>query len=476
MSNRARPAGAVGAQPCSAARRAPGAETITGRIVKAATLLLLASVMALSSPGFDPPAASATEVPAPTAGRFVYVVPVDDAIGPVTARFMVDGIQRGERDGAAAVVIQLDTPGGLDTAMRQIVKAIFAAEVPVIVYVAPSGARAASAGMYITLAAPVAAMAPGTNIGAATPVTLGGPGSPDTAAVMRAKMTNDAAAYARSLAERHGRNADWAERAVRQAASIAAEDAVRDSIVDLVAESVGALLESVDGRTVLLNGREVVLQTSGAEERRLKMSWREMLMALLTNPNIAYLLFLGGILGLAIELYNPGAILPGVVGAIALILAFFAFQSLPVSVAGVLLILLGLVLFILEVKVPSYGILSIGAVTSLVLGSLFLFDRGSSFRISLAVLLPAVLTFAGVFAVIVWLAIRAQGRRKLGGADGMAGEIGIVVTALAPEGRISVHGEYWNARSRVPLAPGARVRIVRIDGLWAEVEPAEPPA
>jgi len=408
-------------------------------------------------------------------GRFVYVIPIEDAIGPVIARFAVQGIERAGRDGAAAAVIQMDTPGGLDTSMRQMIKAILGSEVPVVVYVAPSGARAASAGMYITLAAHVAAMAPGTNIGAATPVTIGGgPGGADSSAAMRAKMTNDAAAYARSLAERHGRNAAWAERAVREAASLPAEEALRDTVIDVIASSLPELLAAIDGRAVRLGSGEIRLETRAAEPRHLEMSRRERLLALLSNPSIAYLLFLAGILGIALELYNPGAVLPGVVGGISLILAFFAFQSLPVSAAGILLILLGIVLFILEVKVPSYGVLSIGGVTSLILGSLFLFDRGSAFRVSLSFVLPTALTFAAVFVVVIWLAARAQRRPKQGGVDGMVGEIGSAVTALALEGKVFVHGEYWNARATSPVPAGAQVRVRRVRGLLVEVEPAGP--
>lgn len=400
----------------------------------------------------------------------VVLLPVSDAIGPVTAHFLVQGIVKAEEQGAEAVVIQLDTPGGLDTSMRQIVKAILGASVPVIVYVAPPGARAASAGLFITLAAPIAAMAPGTNIGAATPVSVGGgEASPDSS--MSSKVKNDAAAYARSLAERRGRNAVWAESAVLRAVSITAEEAVRDSVVDLVASDLSELLRLIDGRTVRTVEGDHVLRTADAPIVRLEMSWREKLLALVSNPSVAYLLFLAGILGIGMELYHPGGILPGVVGGISLILAFFAFQNLPINAAGILLILLGVVLFILEVKVPSYGILSIGGVTSLVLGSLFLFEPGSALRVSLMVLIPTVLVFAAFFTLAVLLAARAQRRPKLGGADGMVGEVGEAVTRLGPDGKVFVHGEYWNARSLFPVAQGAAVRVVRIKGLKLEVEP-----
>jgi membrane-bound serine protease (ClpP class) len=416
---------------------------------------------------------------APVAGGAqgaVLVLPVAAAIGPVTARFLGNGIAQAERDSARAVVIELDTPGGLDASMRQIVKAILASRVPVVVYVSPPGARAASAGMFITMAAPVAAMAPGTSIGAATPVSIGGevPVIGDTLNVMRAKVVNDAASYARSLAQRYGRNAAWAERAVREAASLSAEEARRDSVVDLVSPTLEALLAEIDGRVVRLERGEAVLHTAGAPVLIVTLSRRERILAFLSDPSVAYLLFLVGILGLALELYHPGVILPGVAGAISLILAFFAFQGLPVHAAGILLILLGLVLFVLEVKVTSYGILTIGGVTSLTLGSLFLFGRDPAYRVSLAVVLPAILVFAAVVLAVVWLAARAQRRPRQGGLDGMVGEIGEAVTALDPEGRIDIRGEYWNAVASVPIPRGGRVHVVRARGLQLEVEPVPP--
>jgi membrane-bound serine protease (ClpP class) len=401
----------------------------------------------------------------------VLVLPLSDAVGPVTAHFLSHGIKLAEREQAEAVVIQLDTPGGLDTSMRDIVKAILGASIPVIVWVAPQGARAASAGVFITLAAPIACMAPGTNIGAATPISIGGgPAAPDSS--MNHKVISDAAAYARSLAELHGRNAEWAENAVRKAVSLTAEEAVKEKVVDFLAADLDELLDSVDGRIVRTVLGDAVLRTSDRQVRTLAMTWRERVLALVTNPSVAYLLFLAGLLGLGVELYHPGVILPGVVGAISLILAFFAFQNLPINAAGVLLILLGVVLFILEVKVPSYGVLSIGGVVSLVLGSLFLFQSGSALRVSLLVLVPSVLAFAGFFTLIVFLAARAQRRPRLGGSDGMVGEIGQAATGLEPEGKVFVHGEYWNARSTTPVPRGTEVRVLRVEGLKLEVEPA----
>ncbi|MEZ4655158.1 MAG: nodulation protein NfeD [Candidatus Eisenbacteria bacterium] len=401
---------------------------------------------------------------------WVLRIPLSDAIGPVTARFVVDQIAVAEKGRAEAAILELDTPGGLDTSMREMVKAILGATVPVVVYVGPSGARAASAGLYITMAAPVAAMAPGTNIGAATPVGLGGgAASPDS--TMEKKVVNDAVAYVRSLAERHGRNAEWGEQAVRDGASVSAERALELGVIDLIADNFQDLLVRLDGRTVSTALGEHTLRTAQARVEDAEMTGRDRALALLSNPSLAYLLLLAGILGIALELYNPGAILPGVVGGISLILAFFALQQLPVNVAGLLLILLAVVLFVLEVKVPSYGILSVGGVTSLILGSLFLFKSGSFARIGWGLILPTVVAFSGFFLFVVTMAARAQRRRKLSGAEGMVGEIGLAKTALAPQGRVDVHGELWNATATEPVAAGDQVRVRRVSGLALEVEP-----
>lgn len=399
----------------------------------------------------------------------VYVLPWDDAIGPVTATFIENGIEQAEDAGARAIVIQLDTPGGLDASMRSIVKAILAADVPVMVYVSPSGARAASAGVFITMAAPIAAMAPGTNIGAASPVGLGGGAPGDT--IMTKKVTQDAMAYVRSIAERHGRNATWAEEAVKEGVSLSAEEAVAQNVVDLIADSLPELLRAVHGREVSTSAGSVLLDTEGVVIERLLPSRRERALALLTHPSVAYLLFLAGILGIGLELYNPGTILPGVVGGIALILAFFALQQLPVNVAGVLLLLLALVLFLLEIKVPSYGILSVGGVTSLVLGSLFLYRSDSMVRVDLSVLVPAVVTVAALFLFAVYMGARAQTYRKVAGAEGMIDRIGEAMTDIDPEGQIFVFGEYWTARAASPILRGSRVRVRAVEGLRLEVEP-----
>jgi membrane-bound serine protease (ClpP class) len=403
--------------------------------------------------------------------RDVVAIRVEDAISPVTSRYMVDAVRAAERERAAALVIQLDTPGGLDTSMREAAKAILGARVPVIVWVGPAGARAASAGVFITMAAHVAAMARGTNIGAAHPVSIGGPATMDT--TMAAKVVNDAVAYARALAQTRGRNADWFERAVRESVSIDAEGAVREGVCDLLADDIPALMKAVDGRVVLLPAGPETLRTADSAVRERQMSLRERLLAIITNPNIAYLLFLAGILGIFFELSSPGAILPGVIGGISLILALFAFQSLPVNYAGVLLILLAIVMFLAEIKVPSHGVLSIGGVISLLLGSLMLIRGGPAGGISLVVIVPAILLTAAFFIFAVAMALRAQRRRAVTGSEGMVGETARVVESLSPEGKVFLRGEIWRASADRAVPKGDLVRIVSMDGLRLRVTPIE---
>lgn len=397
-------------------------------------------------------------------------VPLADAIGPATAAFWEHSLEHAEQVAARVIVFELDTPGGLDASMRRIIKATLASSVPVVVFVGPSGARAASAGMFIALSAPLAVMAPGTSIGAAHPVGLGG-GSNPADSVMTRKVTNDAAAYARSLAERRGRNAVWAERAVRESVSFSAEEAARDSVVDAVVAGWDELLVWLEGRSVRTVSGEHVLQLRECEVVVLTMGFRERALALLSNPGFAYLLLLTGMLGLGLEFYHPGSVLPGTVGAISLVLAFYAMQSLPIRAAGVLLLVLSMVLFLLEIKVPSFGILSIGGAASLFLGSLFLFETGSAVRLSLGVILPAVLVVTAVFVLAVWAAIQAQKRPVVSGAEALVGSVGQAVTALEPDGRIFVRGEYWNARASCVVAKGVAVRVRGYVGLQLEVDP-----
>jgi len=380
---------------------------------------------------------------------------------PVVADFVAGELAAANAAEAPALLIEMDTPGGLDTAMREIIQAILASPVPVIVYVAPAGARAASAGALITLAADFAVMAPGTNIGAATPVGIGIGGGMDE--TMKNKAVNDAVAYARSLAEQRGRNADWAERIVRDGASTAASTALELKVIDLVAESRSELLSQLDGRRYLREGRELRLQLAGAEPVFREMSWARRILDTVSNPTIAYLLMMLGILGIFFEISQPGVILPGVVGAFALLLALFAFQALPVNFVGVLLILLALVLFVLEIKVVSYGMLSVAAVAALTLGSLMLIDSPDPImQISRSVIFATVASCTGFIIFCLWFVARAQRRRFVSGREGMIGEHGRAVTAVHASGKVFVHGEYWEAVAEEPVAAGSDIEVVDV--------------
>jgi membrane-bound serine protease (ClpP class) len=400
----------------------------------------------------------------------VSTIQIDGVISPVTVRLVETALARAQTDGAGALVIQLDTPGGLERSMRLICQRLLNAEIPVIVYVAPTGARAASAGVFVTMAAHVAAMAPATNIGAAHPGAVGGGVDKES----MKKIENDAAAFARTIATERGRNADWAEKAVRQSVSITEREAVKLKVVDLVAESLPDLLEKLDGRAVKTTKGPVTLQTRGATVKAIEIGFRDRVLNVITDPNVAYILMMLGMLGLFFELSNPGVILPGVVGGIALILAFFAFQSLPINYAGLLLILFGIVLMIAEIKVVSHGVLAIGGTVSMALGSLMLFDAPEvGFRVSWWVILPTVGATAGIFLFVVAAGIRALTARSSVGAPALLGQTGVARGALSPEGHVLVQGELWRAVARgAPVEEGSRVRVVDVQGLTLTVEKA----
>jgi membrane-bound serine protease (ClpP class) len=399
----------------------------------------------------------------------VYVGTYEGVINPVAAEYINHVLAEASEGGAGAVVLRLDTPGGLDTSMRLIIKDITASPVPVIVYVAPGGGRAASAGVFILLAAHFAAMAPGTNVGAAHPVAMGG-GEMD--AVMKAKVENDAAAYIKSIAEKRGRNVKWAEDAVRKSVSVTEKEALSLKIIDLIADDVPSLLAAVDGREVVTGAGKVVLRTKGAVMRELPMGWRLEALKALSDPNIAFILMTLGTIGLLAELYNPGAILPGIVGAISLILAFYSLQTLPINYAGVLLIILGVVLFILEIKVVSYGLLSLGGIASMVLGALMLVKTDVPFlKVSLSVIIPTVVTFGGLLLAVTWLAVQSQWRRPVTGVESMVGTIAHAKTDLAPRGKVFVQGEIWDAVSDEPIREGEEAEVKAIQGLTLTVRP-----
>jgi membrane-bound serine protease (ClpP class) len=392
------------------------------------------------------------------------VIELEGPISPGTDQFVTRGINQAERDRYSLVIIRMDTPGGLDTSMRTIVKAILNSSLPVVVYVAPRGARAASAGVMITIAAHVAAMAPQTNIGAAHPVSADGKEINKT---MSEKVVNDMVAYARSIAKERKRNQDWVEKAIRESVSITADVAVKEKVVDLVATDIDNLLSLLDGKEVVLDKSKVTLHTKEMKLTYVAPGWRDRVLRTISNPNIAYILMMIGLAGLYFELSHPGAILPGVVGAISLILAFFAFQTLPVNYAGLLLIALAIILFIAEIKVTSYGLLSLAGLISLTLGSIMLFEN---VMVSLKLMMPTIVLIGGFFIAVAFLAFRAYRRSPKGGREGLIGETGIAEKTIAPKGLIFAHGEYWKATSKEIVEEGEKVRIIGSKGLELIVE------
>jgi membrane-bound serine protease (ClpP class) len=418
-------------------------------------LLLALLVLLLAIPGH----VAAEETAA------VHILKLAAPIAPGVAGFVADALAAADREKAACIVIQLDTPGGLAESMRQIVTKILATQTPVIVFVAPSGARAASAGVMITMAADIAAMAPGTNIGAAHPVGAGGKDIDET---MSEKVVNDMVAQARSVAQQRGRNADWVEEAIRDSVSITETEALRENVIDLVADDLDALLTLLDGRRV--KGKST-LALKDAPRKMVAEGLRTKVLRAISDPNIAFILFLIGAAGLYFELSHPGAIFPGVIGGLCLILAIYAFQVLPVNFVGILLMVLAVIFFILEIKVTSYGMLSVAGTIALFLGGLMLFKESDyGIRVSLGVLVPAVGAVSLFFAVVAGLAFKAQVAGARTGLSGMIGEIGIVKQAIDPEGKVAVHGELWKARADAALAAGQTVRVVAVDGLTMTVE------
>lgn len=432
-------------------------------------------------------------------GSYVMQLTVEDAIGPATDDYIERSLLRAAGEGAAMVVIRMDTPGGLDTAMRGIVKSIINSAVPVATYVAPSGARAASAGTYILYASHIAAMAPGTNLGAATPVSIGGvpggdgngqkepkQGEPEKPAeggppaaqpvpgdTHERKAINDAVAYIRGLAQLRGRNVEWAEKAVREAASIPAQEALELGVIDMIASGTNDLLQQADGRVVQVQGGERTLRVAGLPLREVEPDWRSRLLSVITNPNIAYILMLIGIYGLIFELSNPGAIVPGTIGAISLLLALYSFQLLPISIAGVALILLGVALMVAEAFEPSFGMLGIGGVIAFVFGSIILIDtEAPGFGIDLSVIITFAITSVLLFVFIIGMAFKARRRPVVSGMEEIIGAEAVALNDFDTRGTVTIHSETWSATTSTPVHKGESVKVTGIKGLVLEVVPA----
>lgn len=398
-------------------------------------------------------------------GQDICLINISADINPGIADYLKSGINYAEKNGFACIIIKLNTPGGLAESMREMVVDILASKIPVVVYVAPDGARAASAGVIITMAADIAAMAPGTNIGAAHPVGAGGK---DIGGSMSDKITNDMAAYARSIAAKRFRNVGWAENAVRKSVSITEAEALKENVIDLTAKNLDDLIKNINGRKI--NGKGI-LKFDEYKITEYKETLRTKILKTIGNPNISYILMMIGLAGLYFEMAHPGSVFPGVVGGISLILAFYSFQVLPINYAGMLLIVLAVIFFILEMKIASYGMLSVAGVTSFLLGSLMLFEGSvPGMSISFDVLVPTVIFISLFFVTVSALIFKAQVSKSRSGSEGLIGETGIVKKDIMPEGKVFVHGELWKARSKIPLLKGAKVKIVKIDNLVLEVK------
>ncbi|MDZ7662655.1 nodulation protein NfeD [Thiohalophilus sp.] len=424
-----------------------------------------------------------------SSARTVLQLSINDVIGPATEDYITRAIDNAPAEQAGLILIRMDTPGGLDSAMRGIIKSITSSPIPVVTYVAPTGSRAASAGTYILYASHIAAMAPGTNLGAATPVKLGGPGQPDDEkpkseqeqeqdqpsqgkSAGERKAINDAVAYIRGLAELRGRNADWAEQAVREAASLSYREALEKNVIDLVARSNADLLQQLDGREIEIYGQQQALNTLDMRIQVQNPDWRSRLLSVITNPNIAYILMLIGIYGLIFEFSNPGAIVPGTVGAIALLLGLYALQLLPVNYAGMALIILGIALMIGEAYQPSFGVLGIGGVIAFVFGSIILIDTTApGYGINPGVIAAFALSSVLMFVIVIGMALRSRRRPVVSGMEQLLTGTGKVISVDDHRATILIHSEHWQAVSDQPLQPGQRVRVTKVDGLTLTVEP-----
>jgi membrane-bound serine protease (ClpP class) len=435
------------------------------------------------------------------AGKSVWLIEIDGGIGPATADYFVSNLKKAEKAGAELFVLQLDTPGGLALSMRDMIKAILASSVPVATFVAPNGSRAASAGTYLMYASHVAAMAPTTNIGSSTPVSIGGEGSPfpsptspkpepsapngddskdkdattpTSTTAMERKVTNDAVAYIRALAQLRGRNIEWAEKTVRDAVNLPASDALAANVIDLIANDLNDLFAKLDGRKIVIDGQERTLDLKDPTVTRVVPGWRYQLLSLITDPNVAYILLMIGIYGLILEFYNPGTTVPGVTGVICLLLAAYALQMLPVNYAGLGLLFVGIALMLAEAFTPGFGVLGVGGLIAFVIGSVILMDTElPAYQISMPIIAAFAVASAAVFLFVIGAAVRSRRSRVVSGREAMIGATAEVLDDLSGRGHVRAFGELWQAESRVPLTKGARVRIVAINGLVLTVEPQE---
>ena len=444
-------------------------KTLATYIVALSLFLVLAGGAGLALSTDTPEkivSAPAQTVPAPPA-HTVLLIKIDDPITPMIAEFIIKSIDAATKQNAEALIIEMDTPGGLVESTREIVKKMLASDVPTVVYVAPDGSRAASAGVFITLTANIAAMAPNTRIGSASPVQMEG----KMDETMAKKVTNDLAAMVRGIAEKRGRNAKWAEDAVRKSISATEAEALKLGVIDLIAPDIATLLKKIDGRTVDVALGKKTLKTADAVVKEHAMGFRYKLLGIISNPNIAYILMILGFYGLYFELSNPGAILPGVAGAIFLILAFYALQTLPINYAGLMLIILAIGLFIAEAFITSHGVLGVGGAVAMLFGSLMLIDSPEpSLRVSWAVIIPVVAASALLFIVTVSVAVRAHRGRVDTGKEGLLGMHAEAKTDVGEDGQVFVHGEYWNARSDEPIAKGEKVTVTAVEGLRLKVK------
>ena len=435
--------------------------------------------------------AAATVPTGVAAAEQAIVIDIDGAIGPAVSEHVVREL-RTPRSGARIVVLRMNTPGGLDTSMREIIRAILSSPIPVAAYVAPSGARAASAGTYIAYASAIAAMAPGTNLGAATPIQLGGRfpggggpknqdddskgksgGSAEPADTETRKVVNDAVAYIRSLAELNGRNAEWAVEAVRAAVSLPASEALKLHVIDVIADDVPDLLRKIDGRTVVVAGKPERLATAGLEVTTVAPDWRTELLAVITNPNVAFILMLVGVYGLIFEFLSPGAVAPGLLGGISLLVALYALNLLPINYAGAALVLLGVGLMVAEAHIGAFGVIGVGGVAAFVIGAIMMFPSGATgFALSLPVVAATAVMTAALFLLVLSMLLRSRRHPVVTGKEALIGADGETVAWEESEGRVRVRGEIWRARASAPLPPGSRIKVVDREGLVLVVEPA----